>query len=161
MPVLTHLGVKEILVDGRKFLVQGLVKCVDHFGITLHVGEPSFPLACNVSTASASVGGGQHRLLGWDTVYSHPKLMDRWTIRLAQLSKSEKFDEQRLGNDRTEDSRPCKPDDGDNQMKEKDDNIAHPGMVSVQRCLLLLQWLKVPPVEVLRYHRSYTRRRGG
>ena len=60
--------------------------------------------------------------------------MDRYTIRLAQLSKSEKFDEQRLGNDRTEDSRPCKPDDGDNQMKEKDDTIAHPGMVSVQRC---------------------------
>jgi len=56
--------------------------------------------------------------------------MDRYTIRLAQLSKSEKFDEQRLGNDRTEDSRPCKPDDGDNQMNEKDDNIAHPGMVS-------------------------------
>jgi hypothetical protein len=27
-------------------------------------------------------------------------------------------------------SRPRKPDDGDNQMKEKDDDIAHPGMVS-------------------------------
>jgi len=40
------------------------------------------------------------------------------------------FDEQRLGNDGTEASRPCKPDDGDNQMKEKDDDIAHPGMVS-------------------------------
>jgi len=39
------------------------------------------------------------------------------------------FDEQRLGNDGTEASRPCKPDDGDNQMKEKDDDIAHPGMV--------------------------------
>jgi hypothetical protein len=24
--------------------------------------------------------------------------------------------------------------DGDNQMKEKDDDIAHPGTVSVQRC---------------------------
>jgi len=40
------------------------------------------------------------------------------------------FDEQRFGNDGTEPSRPCKPDDGDNQMKEKDDDIAHPGMVS-------------------------------
>ena len=29
------------------------------------------------------------------------------------------FDEQRLGNDGTEASRPYKPDDGDNQMKEK------------------------------------------
>jgi hypothetical protein len=40
------------------------------------------------------------------------------------------FDEQRFGNDGTEPSRPCKPDDGDNQIKEKDDDIAHPGMVS-------------------------------
>jgi hypothetical protein len=40
------------------------------------------------------------------------------------------FDEQRLGNDGTEASCPCKPDDGDNQMKEKDDEIAHPDMVS-------------------------------
>jgi len=27
-------------------------------------------------------------------------------------------------------SRPCKPDDGDNQIKEKDDHIAHPDIVS-------------------------------
>jgi len=40
------------------------------------------------------------------------------------------FDEQRFGNDGTEPSRPCKPDNGDNQMKEKDDDIAHPGIVS-------------------------------
>ena len=40
------------------------------------------------------------------------------------------FDEQRLGNDGTEASRPCKPDDGDNQMKEKDDDIAPTAMVS-------------------------------
>jgi hypothetical protein len=40
------------------------------------------------------------------------------------------FDEQRLGHDGTEASRPGKPDDGDNQMKEKDEDIAHPGMVS-------------------------------
>jgi|SRR5262252_6379203 len=40
------------------------------------------------------------------------------------------FDEQRLGNDGTKASRPGKPDDGDDQMKEKDDEIAHPGMVS-------------------------------
>jgi len=40
------------------------------------------------------------------------------------------FEEQRLGNDATEASRPCKPDDAGNQMKEKDDDIAHPGMVS-------------------------------
>jgi hypothetical protein len=26
--------------------------------------------------------------------------------------------------------RPCKPDDGDNQMNEKDDDIAHPRMIS-------------------------------
>jgi len=36
-----------------------------------------------------AIANCQHRLLGWDTVYSHTKLMDRWTIRLAQLSKSE------------------------------------------------------------------------
>ena len=40
------------------------------------------------------------------------------------------FEEQRLGNDGTEASRPCKPDDGGKQRKEKDDDIAHPGMVS-------------------------------
>jgi hypothetical protein len=40
------------------------------------------------------------------------------------------FEEQRLGNDGTESSRPCKLDDGDNQMKEKDDDIAQPCMVS-------------------------------
>jgi len=40
------------------------------------------------------------------------------------------FHEQRLGNDETETSRPCKPDDGDNQTKEKDNDIAHPGLVS-------------------------------
>src|SRR3974377_1035289 len=40
------------------------------------------------------------------------------------------FDELRLCNDGTEASRPCKPEDGDNQMKEKDDEIAHPGTVS-------------------------------
>lgn len=40
------------------------------------------------------------------------------------------FDEQRLGSDGMEASRPCTPDDGDNQMNEKDDDIAHPGMVS-------------------------------
>ena len=40
------------------------------------------------------------------------------------------FDEHRFGNDGTEASRPCEPDDGDDQMKEKDDDIAHPGMVS-------------------------------
>jgi hypothetical protein len=44
------------------------------------------------------------------------------------------FDQQRLGNDGTEASRPCTPDDGDNQIKEKekgkDEDIAHPGMVS-------------------------------
>jgi hypothetical protein len=33
-------------------------------------------------------------------------------------------------NDGTEASRPCEPDDGDDQMKEKDDDIAHPAMVS-------------------------------
>jgi hypothetical protein len=32
------------------------------------------------------------------------------------------------GNDGAEASRPCKPDDGDNQIKEKDDHIAHPAM---------------------------------
>jgi hypothetical protein len=40
------------------------------------------------------------------------------------------FGEQRLGKDGTEASRPCKADDGDNQMTEKDDDIGHPGMVS-------------------------------
>ena len=40
------------------------------------------------------------------------------------------FDEQRLSKDGTEASRPSKPDDGDNQMNQKDQDIAHPGMVS-------------------------------
>jgi hypothetical protein len=40
------------------------------------------------------------------------------------------FDEHRLGNDGTEASRPRQPDDGDDQMNEKDDGIAHPGVVS-------------------------------
>jgi hypothetical protein len=35
------------------------------------------------------------------------------------------FDEQRLGNDW-----PRKHDNGDNQMKETDEGIAHPGMVA-------------------------------
>jgi len=43
------------------------------------------------------------------------------------------FDEQRLGNDGTEASRPCKPDDGDNQIKEKDEDMAHPGTVSTRK----------------------------
>ena len=40
------------------------------------------------------------------------------------------FDKQRFGNDGTEPTRPYKPDNGDNQMKEKEEDIAHPGMVS-------------------------------
>ena len=40
------------------------------------------------------------------------------------------FEEHRLGNDGTEASRACSPDDGNDQMNDKDDNIAHPGMVS-------------------------------
>jgi hypothetical protein len=35
------------------------------------------------------------------------------------------------------------------------------GRVFLQRCYLSFQWLKVPPVELLRYRRSYTRRREG
>ena len=48
------------------------------------------------------------------------------------------FDEQRLGNDGTEASRPCKPDDGDNQMKKKDEDIAHPAIVSKPEKHLIL-----------------------
>ena len=40
------------------------------------------------------------------------------------------FDEHGLGNDGTETARQCKPDDSDDQMNEKDDEIAHSGMVS-------------------------------
>jgi hypothetical protein len=40
------------------------------------------------------------------------------------------FDEHRLGNDGTKATRPCQPDDGDDQMDEKDNDIAHPGRVS-------------------------------
>ena len=41
------------------------------------------------------------------------------------------FDEHRLGNDGTEASwPPCYPGYGDDQMNEKDDDIAHPGMLS-------------------------------
>jgi hypothetical protein len=40
------------------------------------------------------------------------------------------FDEHRLGNDGTKTARPCEPDDGDDQMDETNDDIAHPGRVS-------------------------------
>ena len=40
------------------------------------------------------------------------------------------FDEHRLGNDGTNTARPCEPDDGDDQMDEKNDDIAPPGRVS-------------------------------
>jgi hypothetical protein len=61
------------------------------------------------------------------------------TIRGAQIGRTLAaaiedpqlmFDEHRLGNDRTEASWPCKPDYGDDHMNEKDDDIAHPGMLS-------------------------------
>lgn len=39
-------------------------------------------------------------------------------------------DEHRLGNEGTETSRQGQPDESDHQMKEKDDEITHPGMVS-------------------------------
>ena len=35
-------------------------------------------------------------------------------------------------NDRRQASRPCKPHDGDHQMKENDDDIAHPGAGPIQ-----------------------------
>jgi hypothetical protein len=55
------------------------------------------------------------------------------------------FDEQRLGNDGTEASRPCKPDDGDNQMKEKDYDLAHPGMEpKPEKHLILTQFSNSP-----------------
>jgi hypothetical protein len=55
------------------------------------------------------------------------------------------FDEQRLGNDGTEASRACKPDDGDNQRKEKDDDIAHPGMDQrPKKHLILAQFTNSP-----------------
>lgn len=38
-------------------------------------------------------------------------------------------DEQRLGNDGTEASGQCKPHDSDDEMKEKDGEIAHRGMI--------------------------------
>jgi hypothetical protein len=40
------------------------------------------------------------------------------------------FDEYGLGNDGAGTSRSCQADKGDDQMKEKDDNIANSGMVS-------------------------------
>jgi hypothetical protein len=40
------------------------------------------------------------------------------------------FDEQGLGNDGTEASGQCKPNDSNDQVNEKDDEITHPGMVS-------------------------------
>jgi hypothetical protein len=45
------------------------------------------------------------------------------------------FDEHRLGNDGTEASWPCSPDYGDDQMNEKDDDIAHPGTLSNPKTL--------------------------
>jgi hypothetical protein len=61
------------------------------------------------------------------------------TIRGAQIGRTLAaaiedpqlmFDEHRLGNDGTEASWPCQPDYGDDQMNEKDDDVAHPGMLS-------------------------------
>jgi hypothetical protein len=55
------------------------------------------------------------------------------------------FDEQRLGKDGTDASRPSKPDDGDNQMNQKDEDIAHPGMVSKpEKHLILAQFSNSP-----------------
>jgi hypothetical protein len=55
------------------------------------------------------------------------------------------FDQQRLGNDGTEASRPCKPDDGHNQMKEQGEDIAHPGMVSkLEKHLIWAQFSNSP-----------------
>jgi hypothetical protein len=61
------------------------------------------------------------------------------TIRGAQIGRTLAatiedpqlmFDEHRLGNDGTEASWPRQPGYGDDQMNEKDDDIAHPGMLS-------------------------------
>ena len=66
------------------------------------------------------------------------------------------FEEQRLGNNGTEASRTCKLDDGDNEMKEKDEDIAHSGMVSKPEKTILPNSVirhgtrKVSPVAVLR-----------
>jgi hypothetical protein len=38
--------------------------------------------------------------------------------------------QRRLGNDGTESAGPCKSDDGDDQINEKDDDVPHPGIVS-------------------------------
>jgi hypothetical protein len=35
-PVLTHLGVKEVLVDGEEFLAERFVERGDDLGVTLH-----------------------------------------------------------------------------------------------------------------------------
>jgi hypothetical protein len=60
------------------------------------------------------------------------------TIRGAQIGRTLAaaiedpqlmFDEHRLGNDGTEASWSCYPDYGDDQMNEKDDDVAHPGML--------------------------------
>jgi hypothetical protein len=47
-------------------------------------------------------------------------------IQDAQLM----FYEHRFGNDRPEAARSCQSDEGDDQMNENDDNIAHPRIVS-------------------------------
>jgi hypothetical protein len=53
-------------------------------------------------------------------------------------------------------SRPCKPDDGGNQMKEKDDDMAHPGMVSKpKKHLILAQFSNSPWTG---YHKAQTDR---
>ena len=46
-------------------------------------------------------------------------------IKDAQLM----FDEHRFGDDRTEAARSCQSDQGDDQMNENDDHVAHPGIL--------------------------------
>jgi hypothetical protein len=76
------------------------------------------------------------------------------TIRGAQIGRTLAaaiedpqlmFDEHRLGNDGTEASWPCQPDYGDDQMNEKHDNIAHPGMLSKpEKSLIVAQFSNSP-----------------
>jgi hypothetical protein len=54
-------------------------------------------------------------------------------------------DEHRLGYHGTEASWPCWPNDGDDQMNKKDDEIAHPGMLSKPgKHLILAQFTNSP-----------------
>jgi len=87
----------------------------------------TIPLVCNGNLIAAFSAVAKNR---------------NWLIRAMQVLVRA-FDEQRLGNDGTEAFRPCKPDDGDKQMKEKDEDPFNQTYVRILKEVLLIRYRPV------------------